>query len=139
MERQLSYWKQTLAGAPSSIDLPTDYPRPPMQTFRGGKEAIIIPPEVSRKLRQLGRSEGVTLFMTLLATLNVLLSRYSGQKDICIGTPIANRTRSELEPLIGFFVNTLVLRTRLGGDPSFLALMDRVRRTALDETVRNSV
>jgi surfactin family lipopeptide synthetase A len=131
LDRQLAYWKQTLAGAPASIDLPTDFPRPPMQTFRGGKETVLIPSEVSDKLKRLGRGEGVTLFMTLLAALNVLLSRYAGQDDVVVGSPIAGRSRPELEHIIGFFVNTLVLRTDLSGNPGFRELLARVRESAL--------
>jgi amino acid adenylation domain-containing protein len=130
LEAQLDYWKQQLAGAPL-LQLPTDRARPPVQTFRGGDYASSLSEELSQELQELSRREGVTLFMTLLAGFKLLLSRYAGQPDIVVGTPIAGRNRSEIEGLIGFFVNTLVLRTDLSGNPSFRELLGRVQETAL--------
>src|SRR5215213_2141848 len=132
LEDHLDYWKQQLDGAPTTLDLPTDKPRPPVQQFRGGHELFAIPANVTERLQALSRQEGATLFMTLLAAFNVLLYRYSGQKDILTGTPIANRNRAEIEGLIGFFVNTLVLRARMESDESFLSLLRQLRSTTLD-------
>ena len=131
LEQQLAYWRDNLAEAPPVLELPTDRPRPAVQDHAGATYHFEVAKDVADRLGGLGRREGATLFMTLLAAFQLLLSRYSGQPDICIGTPIANRRRVELEGLIGFFVNTLVLRTDLSGDPSFRALLARVRETAL--------
>jgi amino acid adenylation domain-containing protein len=131
LDKQLAYWKKHLAGAPASVDLPTDRPRPPMQSYRGAQRSIHLAKDLLDRLRELGRSHGATLFMTLLAAFDVLLSRYSGQQDVVIGTPIAGRNRAEVEKLIGFFVNTLVMRADLSDDPSFGELLDRVRETAM--------
>jgi amino acid adenylation domain-containing protein len=131
LDQQLSYWKETLAGAPASLDLPTNRPRPAQQSFRGSRQTVVLPKTLGEELQALSRREGATLFMTLLAAFNVLLMRYSGQEDIVIGSPIAGRTRPELEKLIGFFVNTLVLRTRLDQNPSFRELLRQVRETAM--------
>ncbi len=131
LESQLSYWREQLSGAPSVLELPTDYPRPAVQSFRGAAQPIQLSAELTEKLRQLSRAEGVTLFMTLLSAYSVLLSRLSGQDDIVVGTPIANRTRVETESLIGFFVNTLVLRTKVEAEESFRALLARVREVTL--------
>jgi amino acid adenylation domain-containing protein len=117
LEKQLSYWKQQLDGAPAVLELPTDYPRPAVQTFRGAHQSLTLPAELTTGLKALTQREGVTLFMTLLAAFQTLLWRYSGQEDIVVSTGIANRNRAETEPLIGFFVNTLVLRTDLSGEP----------------------
>ncbi|NNB93013.1 amino acid adenylation domain-containing protein [Corallococcus exiguus] len=132
LDRQVAYWKARLDGAPTLLTLPTDRPRPATQSHRGATHSFDVPPAVTAGLRALGLRSGGTLFMPLAAALNVLLARYSGQHDVCIGTAIANRTRGEIEPLIGFFVNTLVLRTRMEGDPSFLDLVEQLRRTALE-------
>jgi amino acid adenylation domain-containing protein len=131
LEQQLSYWKQQLAGAPAVLELPTDYPRPAVQTFRGAHQSLTLPVELTTGLKALTQREGVTLFMTLLAAFQTLLWRYSGQEDIVVSTGIANRNRAETEPLIGFFVNTLVLRTNLSGDPTFAELLERVREVTL--------
>ncbi len=131
LNKQLAYWKNQLAGTPASLELPTDRPRSPVQTYRGSRQAIVLPKAALDSLLGLSRKEGVTLFMTLLAAFNVLLSRYSGQEDVVIGTPIAGRNRAEVERLIGFFVNTLVMRTDLSGDPNFRELLARVRETAM--------
>jgi amino acid adenylation domain-containing protein len=128
---QLAYWKQQLAGAPPRLELPTDQPRPAVQTFDGGSCALQFSKELSEALRLFSRREQVTLFMTLLAAYQVLLSRYSGQEDIIVGTPIANRRWAETDSLIGFFANTLALRADLSGDPSFRNLLSRVKQVAL--------
>ncbi len=136
LDRQLAYWKEQLAGLPSRLELPTDRPRPAVQTANGGTFLFRLPEELSRAIVRFNQQHGVTMFMTLLAAYQALLSRYSGQSDIAVGSAIANRTRAELEPLIGFFVNTLVFRTRF--DPAaenqpltFRELVRRVRETAL--------
>src|SRR5262249_48717005 len=116
---------------PPMLTLPTDRPRPAIQSFKGATESFTISKNLSESLKKLSQREGATLFMTLLAVFQTLLSRYSGQEDICVGSPIANRTRKEIEPLIGFFVNTLVLRTNLSDNPSFKELLHQVKETAL--------
>ncbi len=131
LEQQVNYWKQHLAGAPAILELPTDYPRPVVQSYRGATLYTTIPLSVTEQLKQLGRQQDATLFMVLLAAFNILLSRYSGQDDLCVGTPIANRNRLEIEGLIGFFINTLVLRTDLSGNPTFIALLKRVKEVCL--------
>lgn len=132
LETQLAYWKQRLAGSPPILEVPTDRPRPAVQTFRGATQCFQLPPSLSESLKTLSQREGVTLFMTLLAAFKTLLYRYTRQDDILVGSPIANRNRAEIEGLIGCFVNTLVLRTYLGGNPSFQELLLRVREVALD-------
>ena len=131
LENQLFYWKEQLAGAPFVLSLPADHPRPAVQTFRGARHHFLLPRTLSAGLKELSHREGATLFMTLLAAWQILLSRYSGQDDLLVGTPIANRTHAQLEGLIGFFVNTLVLRGDLAGDPSFRTLLKRVREVCL--------
>nr|WP_274518884.1 non-ribosomal peptide synthetase [Tumebacillus flagellatus] len=131
LSEQLSYWKQQLQGASSSLPLPYDRPRPQVQTFSGGQLKFDLTPELAKSLKQLSRQEGATLFMTLLAAFQTLLHRYTGESQISIGTPVAGRTRRETEELIGFFVNTLVMRTDLSGEPTFVELVKRVRETAL--------
>jgi len=130
--QQLNYWTRQLAGAPPLLDLPTDRPRPPIQTFRGAKHFFSLPQPLITELKALGRREQATFFMVLLAALQVLIARYTQKDDISVGTPIANRSHPEIEGLIGFFVNTLVLRGDLSGDPSFLELLRRIRRTTLE-------
>ncbi len=132
LENQISYWKKQLAGSPPILDLPTDHPRPPYVTYRGAHRAFTFPKPLLDGLKAISKEMNVTLFTTLLAAFKVLLYRYSRQDDICIGTPIANRTRAELEDLIGFFVNTLVMRSDLSGNPSFRALVKRVNDMALE-------
>ncbi|MEH2195511.1 MAG: non-ribosomal peptide synthase/polyketide synthase, partial [Nostoc sp.] len=132
LERQLSYWKQQLTGAPPLLELPTDRPRPAIQTFRGGTEQIRLDPLVTQQLKKLSLESGSTLFMTLLAGFVVLMSRYSGQTDLVVGSPIANRNRTEIEGLIGFFVNTLALRFDLSQEPTFEALLAQVRKVTQD-------
>ncbi|HQA67127.1 MAG TPA: amino acid adenylation domain-containing protein [Aggregatilineales bacterium] len=131
LERQLDYWRKQLAGAPPLLELPTDRPRPATQTNHGSYRPVSLPPALVRRVRELSRREGVTPFMTLLAAFQTLLSRYSGQDDISVGTPIAGRGRVEVEGLVGLFVNTLVMRTDLSGEPSFRDLLKRVREVAL--------
>ncbi|MFN6464051.1 MAG: non-ribosomal peptide synthetase [Nostoc sp. DedVER02] len=132
LQSQLSYWQQQLANAPALLSLPTDRPRPSMQTFAGAYQQFALSKELTDKLTQLSQQQGVTLFMTLLAAFDTLLYRYTGTEDILVGSPIANRDRSEIEGLIGFFLNTLVMRTNLAGNPSFSELLGRVREMAMD-------
>ncbi|HET9227809.1 MAG TPA: amino acid adenylation domain-containing protein, partial [Thermoanaerobaculia bacterium] len=127
----LAWWRERLAGGPPALELPADRPRPPMQSLRGGVETLELTGISMEALEALGRGQRATLFMTLLAAFNSLLHRYSGEDDLWVGTPVANRTEPGLEELIGLFVNTLVLRTDAGGDPSFLDLVDRVRETSI--------
>ncbi|HEU4562407.1 MAG TPA: amino acid adenylation domain-containing protein, partial [Longimicrobium sp.] len=131
LDRQLAYWKERLGGAPELLELPTDHPRPPVRTYRGEAVPVELSLEVLERLQALGRSEGATLYMTLLSAFQVLLGKYAGSDDVVVGSPIAGRTRGEVEGLIGFFVNTLVLRTDLGGDPSFREVLRRVREVTL--------
>ncbi|MBV9774522.1 MAG: amino acid adenylation domain-containing protein, partial [Gemmatimonadetes bacterium] len=131
LEEQLAYWRGRLADAPPVLELPADHPP---RAVAGASARVLrfgLSAEVSREARELARREGGTVFMVLLAALQLLLSRYAGQEDVVVGTPVANRTRVELEGLIGFFVNTLALRTDLSGDPTFLELLARVREGAL--------
>jgi amino acid adenylation domain-containing protein len=139
LEQQLAYWKQQLAGAPPVLELPADRPRPALETFRGARQSVLLPPILLQDLRQLSRKEGVTLFMTLLGAFSVLLSRYTGQDDIVVGSPIAGRNQAELEKLIGFFVNTLVLRTNLGGNPTVRELLGQVRETVMEAYAHSDV
>jgi hypothetical protein len=132
LERQSAYWKAQLAGAPPDLRLPTDRPRPAIQSFRGRIETFEIESDLATGLRRLSNESGTTLFMTLLTGFSVLLARYSDQFDLVIGSPIANRTYSELEPLIGFFVNTLALRIRIDNGMSLRELLARVRQDTLD-------
>ena len=128
---QLAYWQQQLAGDLPILSLPTDRPRPAVQSFKGKTQTWQISQSLTALLQQLSQQAGVTLFMTLLAAFKVLLYRYTGQTDVLLGSPIANRNRTEIEGLIGFFVNTLVLRTDLAGNPTFQELLRRVRETTL--------
>jgi non-ribosomal peptide synthetase component F len=113
------------------LELPTDHPRPATRTFRGARQLMVVPPALADATHALARREGGTLYMVLLAAFQALLSRYSGQEDLCVGTPIAGRDRAETEGLIGFFVNTLVLRADLSGDPTFAELLARAREVCL--------
>ncbi|MEJ2416092.1 MAG: amino acid adenylation domain-containing protein [Exilibacterium sp.] len=130
-ETQLNYWRSQLEGVPQLLQLPTDRPRPKVQTYRGATKQFTLNTELTQKLRTLSHNSGATLFMTLQAAFATLLYCYTGQSDILIGTPIANRNRREIEPLIGFFVNTLVLRNRFEGDPSFEKLLAQIKDTTL--------
>ncbi len=127
----LSYWRRKLSHLPKT-ELPTDRPRPPVQTNNGASRSLYLSPDVRQALKQLSLKQEATLFMVLFAAFNVLVRKYTGQEDIVVGTPIANRTHPELEALVGFFVNTLVFRTDFGGDPTFIELIARVREVALN-------
>ncbi len=129
---QLTYWKQELSGAPQVLDLPTDHPRPAAPSYRGGRKSLKLSGELLGLLQRLCRSEQVTLFVTLLAAFQVLLYRYTGQEDLLVGSPVANRRQFELENLIGFFLNTLVFRANLKGNPGFRELLQRVSRSVLE-------
>ena len=132
LSKQVNYWKGQLKDAPQLLELPTDYPRPPVQTFQGRREYFQLNAELTQKLTIVSQQSKTTLFMTLLAAFATLLYRYSAQSDIVIGSPIANRNRSQIEPLIGFFANSLALRINLQGNPSFNELLSQVRQIALD-------
>jgi amino acid adenylation domain-containing protein len=131
LDRQVRYWTERLTGAPRVLDLPTDRPRPPVQTFAGSMVPVHVKRQTLAALNALARREGATLFMVLLAAFDVVLSRWSGQEDVVVGSPIAGRNRTEVEGLIGFFVNNLVLRTDLSGAPSFRELVARVKEVTL--------
>ncbi|BAY25365.1 amino acid adenylation [Calothrix sp. NIES-2100] len=138
-QKQLNYWKQQLADAPPLLELPTDYPRPPVQTFSGSTIRFQLTEHLTSQLLRLSQQSGVTLFMTLLAAYAVLLNRYSGVDDICIGSPFANRNRQEIEGLIGCFVNTLVLRTQIEDNPSFSQFLQQVRSVVWDAHAHQDV
>lgn len=131
LETQLGYWRERLGGELPALRLPFDHPRPASPAYRGAVHSFVLSPEVSAALKTLARREGSTLFMTLLAALQTLLHRHTGQDDIVVGTDVANRNRLETEGLIGFFINHLVLRTNLGGNPTFRQLLRRVREVTL--------
>ncbi|HEX3126991.1 MAG TPA: amino acid adenylation domain-containing protein [Thermoanaerobaculia bacterium] len=131
LERQLDYWREKLEGVPM-LELPIDHPRPAAQRFRGAVETLALPSDRAEGLARLARRHDATLFMVVLAALQALLARHTGQDDVVVGTPIAGRNRVEVEPLIGFFVNTLVLRGDLSGDPTVSDLISAARRTALE-------
>lgn len=131
LETQLGYWQQQLGSILPVLQLPTDRPRPAIQTFRGAKQSLAFPKALTEALKDLNQQEGVTLFMSLLAVFKTLLYCYTNQTNILVGSPVAGRTKAETEGLIGFFINTLVLRTDLSGNPSFQELLKRVRKVAL--------
>ncbi|HEX7314773.1 MAG TPA: condensation domain-containing protein, partial [Pyrinomonadaceae bacterium] len=131
LDTQLSYWRKQLTGVPTLLELPTDRPRPTVQSFRGASEALTLDIELTESLKALSRAEGVTLFMTLLAAFQVLLSRYSGQTDVVVGTDSANRQQGQTEGLVGFFINQMALRGDLSGDPTFRGLLARAREATL--------
>ncbi len=131
LEEQLAYWREQLQGAPTLLELPTDQPRPAIKRYRGARETFHIPEELAAELKTLSRAQRVTMFMLLLAAFKVLMWRYSGQEDIVVGTPIANRQDSQIEDLVGFFVNTLAVRTRLEPTERFADLVKRVREECL--------
>jgi amino acid adenylation domain-containing protein len=139
LARRLGWWRERLAGAPPSLELPTDRPRPPLPSSRGAVEPVRLPAGLVAGLRDVARRHGATLFMTLLAGFQTLLSRYARSLDVSVGTPVAGRTHVEVEELIGFFVNTLVLRTDLSGDPEVGELLDRVREMALEAHLHQDV
>jgi amino acid adenylation domain-containing protein len=132
LERQLEYWKESLRGAPESIGLPTDYERPKELTYEGGLYTREISESLLKKVKALSESEGATLFMTLLSVLNIVLYKNSGQEDMVIGSPIANRHYKEIEGLIGLFVNTLALRTQIDPKASFREVLRRVKERTLE-------
>lgn len=132
LQQQLDYWKGQFADAPALLELPTDRPRSNTPSFRSDSVPFALSPALTAKLNQLSAETGSTLFMTLLAAFATLLVRYSAQDDLVIGSPIANRTSHEVEPLIGFFVNTLALRFKLHDNPRFVDLLRQVRQTTLD-------
>ncbi|MDC6286861.1 condensation domain-containing protein, partial [Ralstonia pseudosolanacearum] len=131
LQRQGTYWEQALAGAPTLLSLPTDRARPPQQDYAGGSVEVVFDAELSTGLRTLSQRHGTTLFMTVLAGWSALLSRLSGQGEVVVGSPVANRTRSEVEGLIGFFVNTLALRVEVGG-ATVSELLERVKAKVLE-------
>jgi hypothetical protein len=131
LDTLLSYWKQQMKGAPLKLDLPTDRPRPPIQTTRGGKESVFLGPELTARLRRLSLDEKVTLFIVLLAAFNVLLSKVTSQLDIVVGSPVAGRIRHCLEDLVGYFANNVVFRTDLSSDPTFRDLLTQERDVVL--------
>ncbi|MGH8773177.1 MAG: condensation domain-containing protein, partial [Burkholderiales bacterium] len=139
LDKQTAYWEKQLAALPPLLELPTDRPRPALQTFRGAHCSLTLPQSLCAALHALSRREQATLYMTLLAVFQVLLARYARSDDIAVGSPIAGRTRAETENLIGFFVNTLVLRTDLSGNPSFRELLKRVREVCLSAYAHQDV
>ncbi len=139
LEQQLGYWRKQLGGAPPALELPTDRPRPAVTGNEGAHEPLRIEREVVDGLKALAQSRGATLYMVLLAAFQTLLYRYSGQREILVGSPVAGRTRSELEGLIGFFVNTLVLKSEIKGRDSFGELLQQVKETTLDAYAHQEV
>jgi amino acid adenylation domain-containing protein len=139
LQSQVDYWKARLSGAPPVLSLPTDRPYPKKQSYQGRKLTLTLSPSLTENVRMMTRSEGVTLFMTLLAAYEVLLCHQTKQTDMVIGTGLAGRTYSEIEPLIGFFVNTLPLRTDLSGDPDFCELLRRIREACLEAYAHQDV
>jgi len=139
LEGQLSYWREQLGGDLPVLELPTDRLRPATQTFQGAHHSFVLSSDLTDALKASSCQEGVTLFMTLLAAFKTLLYRYTGQEDVVVGSPIANRNRSEIEGLIGFFVNTLALRTDLSGNPTFRELLGRVREVTLGAHARQDL
>ncbi|MCL6753071.1 amino acid adenylation domain-containing protein [Nostoc sp. CCCryo 231-06] len=139
IQAKLTYWKQKLSGELPVLNLPTDRARSPVQTFKGAQAKLVLSQTLTKELKNLSRHSGVTLFMTLLTAFKILLYRYTGQTDILVGSPIANRNRAEIESLIGFFVNVLVLRTDLSGDLSFRELLARVKSTALEAYIHQDL
>jgi amino acid adenylation domain-containing protein len=135
---QLDYWRHQLAGA-EVLELPTDRPRPPQMRYRGNYYQFSLPKPLLDGLNRLSQQQGATLFMTLLAAFQSLLHRYSGQNDICVGSPIANRTRSDIEPLIGLFVNSLALRSQIDSQQTFIELLKRLQKTTLDAYANQDV
>jgi non-ribosomal peptide synthetase component F len=131
LERQVEYWRDQLAGAATVLELPTDKPRPAKYSYRGATLKLELPQALTRSLQRFSRERGCTLFMTLLAAWQMLLHRYSKQEHFVVGANVANRNRAETEGLIGFFVNMLPLRANLAGDPTFLELLERVKKVCL--------
>jgi len=138
LEAQMAYWRKQLADL-SPLTLPTDHPRPTIQTWDGAKQTLLLSTSLAESLKDLSRREGTTLFMTLLAAFEVLLYRYTDQTDIVVGSDIANRNHVEIEGLIGFFSNMLVLRVDLSGNPTFRQLLERVREMSLEAYANQDV
>ncbi len=130
-ERLWAYWKKQLAGPLPVLNLPTDRPRPPIQTFHGAQHDFTVNDELARSLKARAKTEGTTLYMVLLAAFEVMLYHHSGQEDILVASPMVGRSRAEFEGIVGFFANPVVLRANLSGNPTFRAFLDRVRQTAL--------
>jgi non-ribosomal peptide synthetase component F len=132
LQQQVDYWREQLAGVPELLELPTDKPRPPQQSYQGAHYKQFLSPALSEAVKRLSREQGVSLFMTLLSTFEILLSRYARQTDLCVGSPIANRTHRQTENLMGFFVNTLVLRAELQPAVTVIELLRANRQTCLE-------
>jgi len=132
LDHHLDYWRTRLEGCSERLELPTDFPRPPVQSFRGGTHRIQLLPELSRSLKNLGLDQGATMYMTLQALISIWLSHYSKQRDILVGTPVSNRNQVEVEAIIGFFVNTLVFRNRIEPEARFIDLLGQVRANVLE-------
>ena len=132
LQKQLAYWTEKLADVPNLLELPTDYLRPAIQSFRGSRVGFRLPLELSAQLKALSEENSATLYMTMLAAFFTLLYRYTNQEDIVVGSPIANRNRQEIEGLVGFFVNALVLRANLSSSVTFKELLQQVKETTLD-------
>jgi non-ribosomal peptide synthetase component F len=139
LDEQLAYWRRQLEGAPAALNIPTKQPRATTTINEGATLAVAISKDVAEATREFCRREGVTFFMMLFTAFNVLLSRFSGERDLLVGTNIANRNRIETESMIGFFVNMLVLRTRLSEDQSYRQLLEQVRNTTLDSYAHQDV
>jgi amino acid adenylation domain-containing protein len=139
LDGQLHFWRELLAGAPESVELPIDRPRPRLKSFRGAVERFTIEPELTAILARAARESGATMFMTLLAGYMALLARYSSQDDLVVGTPVANRSPREVEPIVGFFANSLVLRCKLAGNPDFRSIVRGIRELMLDVAPHQSV
>ncbi|MFH1489355.1 MAG: amino acid adenylation domain-containing protein [Pseudomonadota bacterium] len=139
LDQKVGFWKKQLSGAPALLDLSLDRPHPPRRSYQGRRLTFTIPREWTGKLKKLARDAGATLFMALLAVYALLLSRYTSQRDMVIGTPVAGRDRPELEPLIGFFINTLVLRIRLSGSPCFREFLKQVKQVVLEARTHQDI
>ena len=139
LETQLAFWKRQLAGAPATLELPTDRLRPSVRTYRGSMQPFALSKRLTDELKALSHQEGVTLYMTLVAAFKTLLHRYTGQEDILIGTTTAGRNRTELQKMMGFLLNTLVLRTNLSGNPTFRELLRRVREVTIEAMAHQDV
>jgi hypothetical protein len=139
LEKQLAFWREQLKGIPPVLDLPLDRPRPQVRTFAGAYETLHISAETLKAVKELGRKEGATLFMTLIAAFQAMLSKYSGEEQIVVGTDLANRTMPETEQMIGFFINLLAVRTDLSGNPTFRELLRRVRERLLEAYAHQEV
>ncbi|MDY7021521.1 MAG: amino acid adenylation domain-containing protein, partial [Cyanobacteriota bacterium] len=139
LEKELGYWRQQLADIPPCLELPTDHPRPAISSSNGAIYTHVLPPELSDRLKTFSKHSGVTLFVTLLATFQILLFRYSGQEDLVVGTPVAGRDRVEFEPLIGVLINSLVLRVSLADQPTFSDVLQQVQQTVAEALSHQSL